>query len=118
MFRVAIVGSRSFDNYDEFKTSIEYLTAINGLELISGGAIGTDQLAERFAHEHGIPIVTFLPDYKKYGRAAPLKRNDLIIDNANAVIAFWDGESRGTGYVVKKCKKLNKTCYVFSVVQL
>lgn len=55
----------------------------------------------------------FLPEYGKYGRAAPLKRNLQIIEYADLVLAFWDGESRGTAYVIRKCREMNVPCKVY-----
>ena len=53
-------------------------------------------------------LTEFLPEYEKYGRSAPLKRNLLIINYADEVIAFWDGASKGTKYVIDNCKKMDK----------
>lgn len=61
-------------------------------------------------------LTEFLPEYSKYGRGAPLVRNDLIIDYADEVIAFWDGKSRGTKYVIEKCKSKNKKVTVHKVI--
>ena len=55
----------------------------------------------------------FLPEYDKYGRSAPLKRNLRIIDYADIVLAFWDGSSRGTKFVIDNCKKKNKKVKIF-----
>ena len=57
----------------------------------------------------------FLPEYSRYGRSAPLKRNLLIIDYSDLVIAFWDGKSRGTKYVIDHCEKqgVNVEVYIF-----
>ena len=49
----------------------------------------------------------YLPEYSRYGRAAPLKRNITIIENADLVLAFWDGKSHGTKYVIDNCVKRN-----------
>ena len=54
----------------------------------------------------------FLPEYELYGRAAPLMRNDMIVKYADVVLAFWDGQSRGTAYAIRKCRELNKPCRV------
>ena len=99
--KVAIVGSRSF-NFEIPQSCIPKGTT----QIISGGAIGTDRMARRFAVEHGIKIVEILPEYNLYGRCAPLKRNDIIVKLADLVIAFWDGKSRGTKYVIEKCKDI------------
>jgi hypothetical protein len=56
-----------------------------------------------------------LPDYKRYGKGAPLKRNLEIIEYADRVIAFWDGKSRGTKFVIDQCEKINKPVEVILV---
>ena len=76
-------------------------------EIISGGARGVDTSAREYATEHGLKLTEYLPEYNKYGRSAPLKRNITIIENADLVLAFWDGSSKGTKYVIENCKKRN-----------
>ena len=66
-----------------------------------------DASAREYAQRHGLKLTEYLPEYSKYGRSAPLKRNLTIIENADLVLAFWDGLSRGTKYVIDNCKKRN-----------
>lgn len=100
--KIAVVGSRNLtiNNLGEFLPR-------NITEIVSGGAIGVDRSARLYANENNIKLKEFLPEYKRYGRSAPLKRNLEIIDYADAVIAFWDGKSRGTKFVIDNCKKKN-----------
>lgn len=101
--KLAIVGSRNISGVN----IEEYLPG--GIEeIVSGGARGIDSVAAAYAKAHGIKLVEFLPDYKKYGRGAPLRRNDEIADYADEVIAFWDGVSSGTKYTVEAFKKRGK----------
>ena len=81
-------------------------------EIVSGGAKGVDSYAEEYANKNGIVVKVFLPKYEKYGRGTPLKRNLEIIDYSDTVIAFWDGKSRGTKFVIDKCKALGKEIIV------
>lgn len=101
--KVAIVGSRSIT-----AEIPEYCIPDGVTEIISGAAKGIDTSARNFAREHHIFLTDILPEYDLYGRRAPLIRNDLIISLADKVLIFWDGESRGTGYIIKKCKELRK----------
>ena len=57
------------------------------------------------ALQHGLKLTEYLPEYERYGKAAPLKRNITIIENADLVLAFWDGASKGTKNVIDNCKK-------------
>ena len=66
-----------------------------------------DASAREYALRHGLKLTEYLPEYSRYGRAAPLKRNITIIENADLVLAFWDGMSRGTKFVIDSCKKRN-----------
>lgn len=61
--------------------------------------------AKEYALSHGLKLTEFLPEYGKYGRGAPLIRNETIIKNADIVLAFWDGSSRGTKFVIDKCQE-------------
>ena len=88
---LAIIGSRDCPAVDIEAYLDEMPDAI-----VSGGAKGADTYAREFAIKRGIRLIEHLPDYSKYGRAAPLVRNRLIIDDCDKVLAFWDGKSRGT----------------------
>ena len=57
-------------------------------------------------HTQGLLGGEVMPEYERFGRAAPLKRNITIIENADLVLAFWDGKSRGTKFVIDSCEKL------------
>ena len=100
--RVAVIGSRGLQVNDLGKYLPDEVT-----EIISGGARGVDTSAREYAMEHGLKLTEYLPEYDKYGRGAPLKRNITIIENADLVLAFWDGSSRGTKFVIENCKKRN-----------
>ena len=62
-----------------------------------------------------IKLKEFLPEYERYGRSAPLKRNLQIIDYADEVIAFWDGMSHGTRFVIENCKRKNVPIKVYAL---
>jgi len=100
--RVAVIGSRELlvDNLEDYLPE-------ETTEIISGGARGVDASAKDYALQHGLKLTEYLPEYARYGRTAPLKRNITIIENADLVLAFWDGASRGTKYVIDNCKKRN-----------
>ncbi len=108
--KIAVIGSRGLVINDLGK----YLPA-NVTEIVSGGAKGIDTCAKKYALSNGIKLTEFLPEYNKYGRGAPLKRNLLIIDYADEVLAFWDGRSSGTKYVIEQCRKRNKKVSIFYI---
>ncbi|MBR3995544.1 MAG: hypothetical protein IKI97_09730 [Clostridia bacterium] len=105
--KVAIIGSRGITNIDFSKYISKDIT-----EIVSGGAKGVDTEARKYALKNNIKLTEFLPDYQQYGKSAPLKRNISIIEYADFVIAFWDGKSRGTKFVIDNCKKINKQIFV------
>jgi hypothetical protein len=107
--RVAVIGSRGLAVADLGK----YLPP-ETTEIVSGGARGVDTSAREYARANGIKLTEFLPEYDKYGKGAPLKRNITIIEYADAVLAFWDGKSRGTRFVIDNCKRLSVPVQVFS----
>lgn len=98
--KVAVIGSRNLKVDDLGKYLPDGVT-----EIVSGGARGVDTCAREYALANGIKLTEFLPEYDKYGRGAPLRRNITIIEYADLVLAFWDGSSRGTKHVIDNCKK-------------
>lgn len=110
--KVAVVGSRGLTVEDLGK----YLPA-DTTEIISGGAQGIDTCAREYAISHDIKLTEFLPEYEKYQRNAPLKRNITIIKNADMVIAFWDGSSRGTKFVIDRCREMRINVIVHTIKQ-
>ncbi len=106
--KAAIVGSRSLQ-VDNIKAFLPTQTT----EIISGGAKGVDFSAKVYALNNNIKYTEFLPQYSLYGKSAPLKRNLQIIDYVDIVIAFWNGSSNGTKFIIDNCKKAGKPCKVF-----
>lgn len=101
--KVAVVGSRNVTNI----VLERYLTD-DVEEIVSGGAVGVDRLAAAYAESKGVRLTEFLPQYHRFGRAAPIVRNKRIVDYADKVIVFWNGCSRGTLSVIEYAKKTGK----------
>jgi uncharacterized protein YeaO (DUF488 family) len=124
--RIAIIGSRSFDNYEYFKKVISKLIKnYKNFSFVSGGAKGADLLAERYAKEFNIEIIVLPAKWyieskdpktgeiiQKYDKSAGFKRNYEIWKIADIGIAFWDGKSKGTSHSFDLAKKQNKKLYI------
>lgn len=106
--KVAVIGSRGLSVSDLGR----YLPE-NTTEIVSGGAKGVDTSAREYALAHGIKLTKFLPEYTRFGRSAPLKRNITIIEYSDIVLAFWDGKSRGTKFVIDNCRKFGVEVRVY-----
>lgn len=108
--KIAIIGSRNL-----FVENLgEYIPA-GVTEIVSGGAKVIDACAKQYAELNKIKITEIIPAYSRFGRNAPLIRNLEIIDYADEIIAFWDGKSRGTRFVIENAKRKRKK---ITVVQL
>ena len=101
--KIAIIGSRNLS----VKNLEDYIPE-NVTEIVSGGAKGIDSDAANYAMEHRLKLKVFLPEYERYKRAAPLKRNIQIAEYADECLAFWDGASKGTLHTVELFRKLGK----------
>lgn len=114
-YKVIIAGGRYFSDYELLKkTCDEFLQDKTGEEIviISGHASGADTLGERYAQEKGFKIETYPADWKKYGRAAGTIRNEQMANIANALVAFWDGKSKGTKSMISLAKKKGLQVFV------
>lgn len=112
--KLAIVGSRSFNNYDLMLRAVQYLISEIPIDLIiSGGARGADKLAELVANELGIPTEIYPADWDRFGKQAGFLRNETMAKEADIIMAFWDGESKGTKHMIKTTNKLGKTLILY-----
>ena len=101
--KLLIVGSRGITEFDLSPYISSQVDTI-----ISGGADGIDHLAEEYADLHRLSKYILRPRYDLYGRGAPLKRNEQMVDMADAVLVIWDGKSKGTQYTLRYSNKMNK----------
>lgn len=114
---LAIMGSRSFNNYPYAKKEILNIIQNNKIlitKIISGGALGADKIAEIFASKFNIPIEVITPDWSKGNRGGVIRNTD-IINKSDYVIAFWDGISKGTLDSINKAKRLNKKLFIVKI---
>lgn len=108
--KLLIAGSRSITDFD----LAPYVPSDVDL-IITGGAKGVDTLGEAYARERGIPTLTVKHVYEKYGRAAPLRRDEEMVDMADAVLVIWDGVSRGSKHTADYARKKGKPLTVVTV---
>ena len=101
--KLAIIGSRDLmiENLEDYLP--DHVT-----EIVSGGARGVDRCASKYAKRCQMPLTEFLPDYKRYGRSAPLVRNRQIAEYADEALVFWNGVSKGTRHTVQLFESMGK----------
>ena len=104
--RLIIAGSREKKDKEYVLSSITSLMqGMQVSEVVSGGCRGVDQFGEEWAQERGIPVRRFLPDWEKHGKAAGPIRNREMAEYGDYLIAFWDGQSKGTRSMINEAKK-------------
>jgi len=112
--KLIIAGSRNFNDYKKLcKICGHLLQNQANIEIISGAARGADQLGEKYASEKGYSIKQFPANWNKYGKAAGPKRNLQMANYSDALIAFWDGKSRGTKNMIELANKRKLNVLIF-----
>ena len=110
-FRVIIAGGRQFNDYGLLSAKCDGILSqkrvTHKIVIISGTAKGADTLGERYARERGFTLRQFPADWDQFGKSAGYLRNCQMADNADALIAFWDGESPGTRHMVDIARERN-----------
>ena len=103
-FKVIIAGSRGFSNYKLLREKCnEYLREkrkISNIIIVSGHARGADTLGEKYAQDEGFSLEIYPAQWDKFGKRAGYRRNEQMAEVADALIAFWDGGSRGTKHMI------------------
>ena len=109
--KVIIAGGRMGVSYDEVVAAIK-ASGFEITEVVSGCAAGVDTHGEQWAAENHIPVVKFPADWQKYDRSAGPIRNSEMAEYADALIAIWDGGSRGTANMIGEMKAKSKAIFI------
>jgi len=103
-FRVIIAGGRLFNNYDLMCQTADRILASKSkthkITIVSGAAKGADTLGARYAQDNGYGLSTHYAIWETYGKSAGYIRNQEMADASDALIAYWDGQSRGTKHMI------------------
>lgn len=97
--RTIIAGSRTIVEYREVVTAIA-LCGFKPTAIISGGARGADNFGEKFGFDFGLPVFIYPANWADYGKQAGYLRNIEMAKNADALIAVWNGKSKGTRHMI------------------
>ncbi len=103
--RIIIAGGRDFNDYDRLCAFMDQYCLDSGFgpdntDFISGAARGADRLGELWATSRGYKVVLFPAQWDIHGKAAGYIRNKAMADEATALVAWWDGKSRGTAHMI------------------
>jgi len=103
--KTIVAGGRDFTDFNFLSTILDK-KANSITEIVCGGAKGADAMGKKWAELRNVPVKMFPADWKRYGRGAGPKRNTEMANYAEQLIAFWDGESKGTKHMINQAKKL------------
>lgn len=99
-FRVIIAGSRHFNDYKMLSAYCDKMLSSKAntheITIISGHCYGADLLGERYARERKYSCEIYPAEWSLFGLSAGMRRNKQMAEVADALIAFWDGNSSGT----------------------
>lgn len=109
-FRVIIAGSRQIGDYGLVERYCDKMlfnkrNAGENIIILSGGCSGVDLLGEKYAAERSFQVERYPAEWTRYGRRAGVLRNEIMVQRADALIAIWDGQSRGTKNVIELAEK-------------
>ena len=108
-FKVIIAGGREFNDYGLLCQTCDRMLSqkqrTHSIVIVSGTARGADTLGERYAQERGYSIEQYPADWEHEGKAARLIRNAHMASVADALIAFWDGQSKGTAHMIGQARQ-------------
>lgn len=112
--KVIIAGGRNYHDASEVARAVA-LSGFKVSEVVSGGASGVDAVGEAWASERGVQLRRFPADWSTHGRAAGPIRNRQMAAYADALVAVWDGQSRGTANMIREAEQAGLSVYVHRV---
>lgn len=112
--RCIIAGSRGAELLHVLRGMDECPWKEEITEVVSGKARGADSYGETWAHLIGLPIKEFPADWKTFGRSAGYRRNTDMADYADALVAIWDGHSKGTKHMIDLARSRGLRVFVYT----
>lgn len=103
-----VTGSRSWTHRSTIERVLAqmYVDAARPPLLLHGGARGADQIAADVAADLGWEVKAVYADWDRHGKKAGVLRNLQMLDmNPHAVLAFWDGQSKGTRHAFEEAMR-------------
>jgi hypothetical protein len=117
-FKLIVAGGRDYTDYEHLSRVLFAMADVEfadkEVSIVSGMARGADRLAVRFAKDNYVDLHEFPADWHQYGKRAGFMRNAQMGDFADGLLAFWDGQSKGTAQMISYMKKLNKFVHVIN----
>jgi YspA, cpYpsA-related SLOG family len=111
--KVIIAGSRDIRDPKLVDEAVK-LSGFDITTVVSGGAEGVDKMGEAWARRNSKPVHRWPANWKQFGLKAGFLRNIDMAHDADALIAIWNGESRGTKHIIKTMKDLQKPAFVLT----
>ena len=114
--RTIIAGSRDIDDMKLLESAIAE-SKMDITIVVCGEARGVDWLGKEWAISRNIPVHSFPANWSLHGKRAGFIRNTEMAENADALIAVWDGESRGTKMMIDIAKKKGLKVFVKNILK-
>jgi hypothetical protein len=118
-FKIIIAGGRDFTNWYQLHCQVAHILSLkfewdslDEIEIVSGGARGVDKLGEKFAKIYDIDLKIFPAKWNEHGKSAGFIRNNDMAKYASALIAFWNGKSKGTKHMIDTARKNNLETHI------
>lgn len=112
--RTIIAGSRDATNYKDLLDALDKINWKPSV-VLCGTARGADQLGNTYANNNDIPVEYYPANWNRDGRGAGYKRNEDMANKADALIAIWDGESKGTTHMINIAKEMDLVIYIHRI---
>ena len=106
---ILVCGSREYNGYDYMANFLDDYIKAKGLKkgedvrIVNGDARGADTLATSYSMQRGYKLSVYPANWKRYGIAAGVIRNKIMLDEAkpDVVVAFPFSRSRGTRHMMR-----------------
>ena len=97
---------------ERVRAFVERLPA--GAIVLTGGASGVDAAAGTAARAKALGLIKLPPRFEETtDPAASARRNQELVDGADVLVAFWDGQSQGTRRTVERALESGREVHVY-----
>jgi hypothetical protein len=103
--KTIIAGSREIKDLGIIERAVKE-SEFEVTSVTSGGARGVDKTGEEWASKNNLPCEVISANWDTFGKAAGYIRNEEMAQCSEALIAVWDGKSKGKKTRLMSCHSL------------
>jgi hypothetical protein len=108
MMRVIVAGNTKFKDYNMLKERLDFYlqNRLPNVTILTKGLRKIGEIIRKYAEERNLKVEEYHAQWRIHGGSADLQRNITMVENADCLIAFWNGKTKTTREIISTARDM------------